>query len=221
MLTRTRSLLRSLRSFRLDVVQAAVSGFAFGIARRLGERVIAEAEAERRAKDAWKDDEDEDDAAVDEPVHIVAVNEPVDIEVFRRGVASWRCSTCGMSGGAGAVLDIERRREQFVEDQVLPRSFSALAQAWKANDAIATNLCMLPRVGDGGVHMDLAGPLMYRELPAVRFLVIALLGVEPELATAIGKRLLNEWHDLEPHAGLTDDELDLLRVERPKENSAP
>lgn len=112
----------------------------------------------------------------------------------------------------------EQRRHDYVQDMVLDRRFVALAQAWKKERQEARNLAQLPHDADG-VHWPFAGPIMFRELWLVQYILITVLGVDPQLAAALGKRILNEWHDLEPEVGLTDDEKNLLRMEREEQRA--
>jgi hypothetical protein len=100
---------------------------------------------------------------------------------------------------------LERRRQQYVLEQVLPRRFAVLARTWKEAHQEARNLAQLPHDADG-IHEAFAGPIMYRELWMVRFVLVYTLGVDPALSEALGKRIINEWHGLEVDLGLSDDE---------------
>lgn len=108
---------------------------------------------------------------------------------------------------------LARRRAQFVEEQVEPALYGALAVAWKKGSLAATNLSMLPVLEDGkGDKYRFAGPQMQQEHVLVMFVLIHVLGVSPFEAAAIGKRIVNEWHDLDPATGLDAAERSLLRM---------
>lgn len=49
---------------------------------------------------------------------------------------------------------------------------------------------------------------MFRELPMVMFALIYTLGIGPELAALLAQRVINEWHDLEPTAGMDGSQIE-------------
>lgn len=75
------------------------------------------------------------------------------------------------------------------------------ALAWLEREFQMRVVSSLPRDEEGAIIWDLAGPMMFRELPAIKFAVLYLTTVPEEHAEDVAKRVLNEWHGLQPDAG--------------------
>ncbi len=78
------------------------------------------------------------------------------------------------------------------------------AISWRSTDFSNTTMSTLPVGEDGAIMWDLAGPMMYRELPLVQFAVLYLTGCSVEQAQSAAKTIVNEWHGLKPDAGKID-----------------
>lgn len=94
--------------------------------------------------------------------------------------------------------------------KVFPGRVSALA--WLKRNFQLGVVSSLPCDQEGNVIWELAGPMMYRELPAMKFAVIYLLDLDEDDAENLAKRILNEWHGLEPGSGVDDLGPDDLKV---------
>jgi hypothetical protein len=110
----------------------------------------------------------------------------------------------GMAALDDALGALAERRRQAYVGRVLSRPFALLARAWKATDFAAQNLAALPLDEKGAIEWRFAGPLMFRELPLVRFVLVYTLGLNPAEAEDLAKRIINEWHGLDPLAGMGD-----------------
>lgn len=168
----------------------ATEAFKLQLLAALAERILLASTAEGRAQHSGRNEEDAERELADWP-SLVGTG-PVDWGTFRNDPLNF-------------ANPLEDRRAQYVEQHVLSRSFSALARAWKEAHQEARNLAQLPHDADG-IHEAFAGPIMYRELWLVRFVLVYTLGIEPSLSEALGKRVINEWHGLDPDLGLTDEE---------------
>ena len=89
------------------------------------------------------------------------------------------------------------------------------ALAWLKHNFQMGVTSSLPRNEDGEVIWELAGPMMQREWPAMKFAVIYLTGLDEQMAETLAARVLNEWHGLKPDAGLEDIGPDDLSLEDP------
>lgn len=105
----------------------------------------------------------------------------------------------------------------FLREHVLPARFTHLAEQWKEECGADTSL---PMRGEE-IAWDFANSMMARESIMAKYILLRALGLEDSaLADALTKQILNEWHGLDPEAGLTEHERDLLHPERSKEPSA-
>ncbi len=78
------------------------------------------------------------------------------------------------------------------------------ALAWLKRNFQMGVTSSLPRNEEGEVIWELAGPMMQREWPAMKFAVIYLTGIDEQMAEALAARVLNEWHGLKADTGLED-----------------
>jgi hypothetical protein len=79
--------------------------------------------------------------------------------------------------------------------------------AFRWRNQVAADVSLLPE-RDGTIDWEVAGPQMFRELPMVMFALIYTLGIGPELAALLAQRVINEWHDLEPTAGMDGSQIE-------------
>jgi hypothetical protein len=208
-------------STRLAALRRRASMFreqlALTMAAAIAQRFIADhgRTVRQRAQHSWDgwDDEDlEDEMRGMSWPNVIRSNAPVGWMPFRNGEPQGQPPVVK----PGLPL-VPSDPHAFLREHVLPARFMHLAEQWKEECGADTSL---PMRGEE-IAWDFANSMMGREFLLARYIVLRTLGLEDStLADALTKQILNEWHALEPEAGLTDAERELLHPERSKEPSA-
>jgi hypothetical protein len=206
--TRLAALRRRASIFRKELELAMASAIAERFIANHGRTVRERAQ---HSWDGWDEDLEEEMRGMSWP-NVIRSNEPVEWLPFRNGEPQGQPPVVK----PGLPL-VPSDPHAFLREHVLTFRFTHLAEAWKEECGVDTSL---PMRGEE-IAWDFANSMMAREFLMAKYIVLRTLGLEDStLADALTKTILNEWHALEPEAGLTDVERELLHPERSKEPSA-